>query len=72
VTPACVEELTIPDSMLKAANQLSKMPREYRNHKGSYEGVRSTLSRARWQIFWMVSLGGGIIATFVYLSMAAD
>lgn len=58
--------------MLKAAYHLPQMPREYRNHNGSYEGVRSTLSRARWQIFWMVSVGGGIIATLIYLAMAAE
>jgi hypothetical protein len=39
------------------------------NHTGSYDGVRSTIIRARLQIVGMLGVGGGIIATFVYLSL---
>lgn len=46
------------------------MPREYKNHTGSYEGVRSTLAKARWQIFWMVSVGGAIAGLLIYLSLS--
>ena len=43
--------------------------RRSNNHTGSYEGVRSTLLKARWQIFWMISVGGSIIGALVYLSL---
>jgi hypothetical protein len=39
------------------------------NHTGSYDGVRSTILRTRWQIFGMLTVGGGIIALFIYLSL---
>lgn len=48
---------------------MSHTRRQY-NHSGSYEGVRSSIMRARWQIFWMLSVGSTIIGTLVYLSLA--
>ena len=43
--------------------------RRYNNHTGSYDGVRSTILKTRWQIFWMLSVGGTIIAALIYLSV---
>lgn len=47
------------------------MPRHYRrsNHTGSYEGVRQTILRDRWQIFLMLTVGGAIVGTLIYLSL---
>jgi hypothetical protein len=52
-------------------SEMSHTKREY-NHSGSYEGVRSSIVRARWQIFWMLSVGSTIIGTLIYLSLAAE
>jgi len=39
------------------------------NHSGSYDGVRNSIVRVRWQIFWMISVGGSIIGALLYLSL---
>jgi hypothetical protein len=48
---------------------MSRSKRTY-NHSGSYDGVRMSILRDRWQIFWMLSVGGMIVATLVYLSVS--
>lgn len=59
--------------MLRTRNfdpsEMSHTRREY-NHSGSYDGVRSSIMRARWQIFWMLSVGSTIVGTLIYLSLA--
>jgi len=39
------------------------------NHSGSYDGVRNSIVRVRWQIFLMLSVGGVIIGALLYLSL---
>jgi hypothetical protein len=52
---------------IRAADMITS-PRS-NNHTGSYEGVRSSIVRARWQIFGMLTVGGAIIGALVYLSL---
>jgi hypothetical protein len=44
--------------------------KRFTSHSGSYEGVRSSINRARWQIFLMLSVGGSLVAALIYLSIS--